>query len=231
VLVSFWSPKGGVGTSVFAAACALVLARHTAVRLADFGGDQPAVLGVAGEPVPGLGEWLDAGAATPADAVDRLAVDVGRGLSLLPLGNRTPRTATPEAGAALGVVLAHDERVTIADAATADCDALQAIVEVSDISIVVTRDCYLALRRAARTPLVRRAAGVVVAEEGMRGLHHRVVTDVLHLPLLDVVPWQAHVARTIDSGVLCSRLPDSLDRSARRVLSRVGLLQRQGRAA
>jgi hypothetical protein len=58
-----------------------------------------------------------------------------------------------------------------------------------------------------------------------------VVTDVLQLPLLDVVPWHAHVARTIDSGVLSSRLPDSLDRSARRVLARVGLLQRQGRAA
>ncbi len=214
MLVSFWSPKGGVGTSVFTAACALVLARTTEVRLADFGGDQPAVLGLASEPAPGLGEWLDAGAATPADALDRLAVDTGRGLSLLPLGRRSPRTATPEAGAALGVVLAQDERVTIADVATADSESLRAIVEVSDVSIVVTRDCYLALRRAARAPLVQRAAGVVVGQEGARGLHHRVVTDVLQLPLLDVVPWHAHVARALDSGV-----------------SRLGLLERHGRAA
>ena len=30
VLLSFWSPKGGSGTSVVAAACALVLTRSTA---------------------------------------------------------------------------------------------------------------------------------------------------------------------------------------------------------
>src|SRR3954471_9436654 len=125
LLVSFWSPKGGAGTSVFAAACALVLARRTEVRLADFGGDLPAVLGVAGEPAPGLGEWLDAGAATPADALDRLAGDAGHGVTLLPLGSRSACTASPEARAALGVVLAHDDRITIADVATADSDALR----------------------------------------------------------------------------------------------------------
>jgi hypothetical protein len=230
LLVSFWSPKGGVGTSVFAAGCALVLARRTEVRLADFGGDLPAVLGIAGEPAPGLGEWLDAGAETPADALDRLALRAGAGLSLLPLGGRSARTATPEAGAALGVVLAHDDRTTIADVAKADCDALRAIVEVSDISIVVVRDCYVAVRRTVRTPLVSRAAGVVVVEEG-RALSHRVVADVLPVPVLEVVPFAASVTRAIDSGVLSSRLPTVLERSARRLMVRIGLLERQGRAA
>jgi MinD-like ATPase involved in chromosome partitioning or flagellar assembly len=231
VLLSFWSPKGGAGTSVFAATCALVLARRREVRLADFGGDLPAVLGVAGEPVPGLGEWLAAGAETPADALDRLAVDAGHGVSLLPLGHGTARTAAPEAGAALGVVLAHDDRVTVADVSTADCEALEAIVEVSDISIVVVRDCYLAVRRAVRAPLVRRAAGVVVVEEATRTIGHRVIAEVLQLPLLEVVPHVPPVARAIDSGVLASRTPDALERAARRALVRVGLLERQGRAA
>jgi Flp pilus assembly CpaE family ATPase len=40
MLLALWSPKGGSGTSVLAAACALVLARHGAgARLADLGGD------------------------------------------------------------------------------------------------------------------------------------------------------------------------------------------------
>jgi hypothetical protein len=230
LLVSFWSPKGGAGTSVFAAACALVLARRGDVRLADFGGDQPAVLGLAADPAPGLGEWLDAGAATPADALDRLAFDAGHGLALLPLGGRSARTATPEAGAALGVVLAQDDRVTIADVAQADCDALRAVVEVSDVSIVVVPDCYVALRRAVRSSLVSRSAGVVVVEEG-RALNHRVVADLLHVPVLDVVPRVASVTRALDSGSFASRLPDVVQRSARRVVARLGLLERHGRAA
>ncbi|MEY3361227.1 MAG: hypothetical protein RL531_946, partial [Actinomycetota bacterium] len=44
-LLAIWSPKGGSGTSVVAAACSLVLARTAPARLADLAGDQPAVLG------------------------------------------------------------------------------------------------------------------------------------------------------------------------------------------
>ena len=46
MLVCLWSPKGGSGTSVFAAACALALARDGGARLADLRGDQPAILGL-----------------------------------------------------------------------------------------------------------------------------------------------------------------------------------------
>ena len=59
MLVCFWSPKGGSGTSVIAAAAALVLARETDARIVDLAGDQPAVLGLAHDPVPGLAR-LDA---------------------------------------------------------------------------------------------------------------------------------------------------------------------------
>ena len=57
MLVCFWSPKGGSGTSVIAAAAALVLARETDARIVDLSGDQPAVLGLAHDPVPGLLDW------------------------------------------------------------------------------------------------------------------------------------------------------------------------------
>ena len=61
MLVCFWSPKGGSGTSVIAAAAALVLARETDARVVDLAGDQPAVLGLAHDPVPGLLDWMRAG--------------------------------------------------------------------------------------------------------------------------------------------------------------------------
>jgi MinD superfamily P-loop ATPase len=46
VLIALWSPKGGSGTSVVAASLALVAAERFEARLADLGGDQPAILGL-----------------------------------------------------------------------------------------------------------------------------------------------------------------------------------------
>src|SRR5438876_4402271 len=52
-----WSPKCGSGTSVLAAACALVLGRRGGARLADLDGDQPALFGLASDPPTGLVDW------------------------------------------------------------------------------------------------------------------------------------------------------------------------------
>ena len=88
MLVAFWSPKGGSGTSVLAAACAVVLARHGGVRLADLDGDQPAIFGLGTDPETGLADWLATGPEAPPDALDRLAVDAAPGVALMPAGRR-----------------------------------------------------------------------------------------------------------------------------------------------
>ncbi len=52
-LLAFWSPKGGSGTSVTAAAVAVQAARvRGPVRLVDLCGDLPAVLATADKLVP-----------------------------------------------------------------------------------------------------------------------------------------------------------------------------------
>ena len=78
MLIALWSATGGSGTSVFTAACALVLARQardaglaTGVRVADLAGDLPAVFGLGADPDVGLADWLDAGAEAPTEALDR----------------------------------------------------------------------------------------------------------------------------------------------------------------
>ncbi len=59
MLLTLWSPKGGSGTSVLAAACALVLARRAdGARLVDLAGDQPAIFGLPTDPGTGLADWL-----------------------------------------------------------------------------------------------------------------------------------------------------------------------------
>ncbi|HEX5615206.1 MAG TPA: hypothetical protein VFZ83_08625, partial [Acidimicrobiia bacterium] len=231
MLVCFWSPKGGSGTSTVAAVAALVSARAEPTRLVDLAGDQPALLGLASDPPTGAAEWLAAGAGASADALDRIALDVHRDLTLVPRGAGDPRAADPEAGAALGVSLRDDARPTVADAGHLDADALDALAAVADASVVVVRGCYLALRRAVRHPATARAAGVVLLEESGRALGAKEVADVVGLPLLASIPVRASISRVVDAGVLAARMPDGLTRPMERALERLGLRDRRGRAA
>jgi hypothetical protein len=236
VLFALWSPKGGSGTSVLAAACALVLARDAAgARLADLSGDQPAIFGLAADPETGIVDWLAAGAEAPADALERLAVTVAPGVALVPRGT-ADRALAPlpaaETGAALAVALRDGPVPTVVDAGTAAAPAARALVEVADVSVVVIRGCYLGLRRAVHSPLLARAAGVVLVEEVGRSLGPSEVRDVLDRPIMARVPIRAQVARAVDAGVLAARLPDALARPAARLLARLGLCtERRGEAA
>lgn len=236
MLIALWSPKGGSGTSVLAAACALVLARDgDGARLADLAGDQPAIFGLAADPETGLGDWLAAGPEAPADALERLAVAAAPGVILVPRGS-TDRALTPvpaaEAGAALAVALRDGPVPTVVDAGGASGPASRAMVEVADVSVVVLRGCYLALRRAVHSPLLPRATGVALVEELGRSLGSPEVRDVLDRPVLTRVPVRPAVARAVDAGVLAARLPDALARPAARLLARVGLIaDRRGEAA
>jgi hypothetical protein len=240
LLLALWSPKGGSGTSVLAAACALVLAREpnggpNGARLADLAGDQPAIFGLAADPTTGLADWLAAGPEAPADALERLVVTAAPGVALIPRGDSDrPLAPVPaaEAGAALAVALRDGPAPTVVDAGSAAAPAARALVEVADASVVVLRGCYLALRRAVHSPLLARAAGVALVEESSRSLGPSEVRDVLDRPVLARVPVRPPVARAVDAGVLAARLPDALARPAARLLARVGLLsERRGEAA
>lgn len=222
MLLALWSPKGGSGTSVLAAACAAVLARRGGCRLADLAGDQPAILGLGADPETGLAEWLATGPDAPVDALDRLAVEVAPGLTLIPPG--TPRLLAPaaaaESGAALAVALPAAGVPCVMDAGRADTPATRMAVEVADVSIVVVRGCYLTLRRAVNAPLTSRATGIAFVDEPGRSLGAAEVSDVLERPVLARVPVRPAIARAVDAGVLAIRPPDVLLRAATRLLDR-----------
>jgi hypothetical protein len=236
VLLALWSPKGGSGTSVMAAACALVLARDASgARLADLAGDQPAIFGLASDPETGVADWLAAGTEAPPDALERLTVPAAPGIALLPRGApERPLAPQPaaEAGAALAVALRDGPVPAVVDAGRATAPSARALVEVADASVVVVRGCYLALRRSVHSPLLERAAGVVLVEEPGRSLGPSEVADVLDRPVLARVLVRSAVARSVDAGILAARLPEPLARSAARMLARLGLVSdRRGEAA
>jgi hypothetical protein len=229
VLLALWSPKGGSGTSVVAAAVALVSAGRADTRLADLGGDQPAILGL--QPPTSLitlVDWLAAGPSTPTEWLDEMAVPVLPGLSLLP-GGPTSQAASPEAGAALAVAL-RDSGVAVADVGSGPIvgaggdefdGAGRALIDVADTALVVLRPCYLALRRAVADPRLASSAGVILVEEPGRVLDAEDVSAVLSIPVVGRFPVRAEIARAVDAGVVRDRLPGPLAKAAGTVLDRL----------
>jgi hypothetical protein len=224
MLVCFWSPKGGSGTSVVAAATALVLARSMSTRLVDLDGDQPAVLGLSTDPTPGLRDWLRAGPTAPSEALEHLAVEVAPRLSLYPAGEvRTEDCAlTPESGAALAVALGTGVFPTVCDLGRLEAPAMQAFAEVAGHRVVVLRGCYLALRRAMHHPALAGTFGAVLIDEHGRSLGARDVEDVLGIPVLATITARTATARAVDAGVLVSRVPESVSRPIQHALARTG---------
>jgi hypothetical protein len=202
MVVCFWSPKGGSGTSTVVAACAGVLREMTSgVRLVDLAGDQPALLGLDTDPRRGVADWLALGAAAPSDALERLAVATDGGITLLPLGDGTALwESPPEAGAALVAVLATAPVPAVIDLGRAEPEVARAVATVADRTWAVCRPCYPTLRRFVQHELRATTAGVVFVDEPGRTLKAGLVADVAGRPVVATVPWRAAIARRADAG-------------------------------
>ncbi len=215
MLVSCWSAKGGAGTTVVAAALSVVLARSSpsGALLADLAGDAPAVLGLPDPGDPGLAGWLRAGDDVAADALARLELDVGHGLSLLPSGT-VPIVGPSDRGDVLAALLAADGRPVVADCGRLDRSEVGVALAASAThSLLVTRACYLALRRA--TTAAVRPSGIVLLKEPGRALGRADVEQVVGAPVRAEIAVDPAIARAVDAGVLCARLPRGLERALR----------------
>ncbi|MGI8938261.1 MAG: cellulose synthase operon protein YhjQ/BcsQ [Iamia sp.] len=216
MLLTCWSVKGGVGTTVVSAALATTLARiHSAdggALAVDLAGDLPAALGLPDPRDPGLSGWTRAGADVAADALARLELSAGPDLALLPRGGGEPGPA--DCHHVLARLLDADPRPVIVDAGviTARSSALPLAAQATR-SLLVVRACYLGLRRAVDAPV--RPDGVVLVSEPGRALRSEDVEAVVGAPIVAEVPIEVAVAQAADSGLLARRVPRSLERSLR----------------
>ncbi len=229
MLTACWSAKGGSGTTVVAASLAVLLARSSepGALLVDLAGDAPAVLGLPEPAGPGLVDWFAAGSEVPVDGLHRLEVPaadrlhlVPRGVGSFPDGGRCGADALPAGLAERGdraevltALLATDGRPVVADCGAEPRGVALAVAAAATRSLLVTRPCYLSLRRAVAAPL--RPSGVVVVREPGRALSRADVEDVLGVPVRAEVLVDPAVARAVDAGLLASRLPRTLERSLR----------------
>jgi hypothetical protein len=217
VFAACWSVKGGSGTTVVAAALAVVLARRTdpGALLVDLAGDAPAVLGLSEPGGPGLAGWFAAGRAVPADGLDRVEVAVAPGLQLVPRG--CGALGPVDRAEVLAADLATEGRSVVIDAGVPDwadeaADPARAVLAAAaTTSLLVTRPCYLSLRRIVAAPL--QPTGIVLVVEPGRALDRVDVEQVVGVPVVAEVLVEPAVARVVDAGLLVGRLPRSLERS------------------
>jgi hypothetical protein len=193
-----WAAKGGSGTTVVAAALALTITPP--VLLVDLAGDIHAALGTPVPSGPGVHDWLrsDAG----ADGICHLAADAAPGVDVVAAGTGRV-TADHPRWADLAAVLAAEPRTVVVDAGTGPPPG--ALLDAGARSLLVTRACYLSLRRAVGHEH-RPDAIVLVAEPG-RALRVADVESALGAPVVATVSIDPAVARAVDAGLLAARLP------------------------
>lgn len=218
MLIACWSAKGGTGTTVVATALAVLLARARGPAvLADLGGDAPLALGLDVAPsAPGITEWLRRAPEVPPDGIARLLEPVVPGrLSLL---RRGVGPMPPGGADLLASVLAADDRPVVADCGRVDEGASSAVASVlaacATRSLLVVRPCFLAIHRAAAAPI--RPTGVVLLREEGRAIRAGDVEATLGVPVVANVRVTEEVARSVDAGLLRTRLPRSLARDLAR---------------
>ena len=215
MLISMWSLKGGQGASVTAALAAIRAAqdRDRAVRLVDLGRDLPAIFGASEPSDSWLSRWTQGDLGV--DALDRALVELAPNLSLLPRGDGP---LSPRRAGELVEWLKGDGTTTIVDVGTLHRDQDESfadslhhkIIAESDQSILVTRACYLALRRTVSSPV--RPTGVVLVAEAGHVLTRSDCEGFIGAPVAATVAIEPDIARAVDSGMLSAGIPEqSLD--------------------
>ncbi len=177
--IVYYSPKGGSGVTVTAATAALVAsADGTDVLLVSFTGDD--IFATLGAPTP---------------------QDVGEVATIR--GTLRAVQYDPAVLTADGFQLPYAETYIFDAPASAVGDIR---LRWADVAALVTRPCYLALRRVMASP-VRPDLAVLVLEPG-RALGEDYVAAVLGVHVT-AVSYDPAVARVVDAGLLASRFPYS----------------------
>jgi hypothetical protein len=203
MLTVFYAAKGGQGVTTLVAGLVAVEAGPLVI---DAAGDLLAALGLAQPTGPGLAGLLASDEPIEVDAlVD--AAEATPGLPVVPSGGPLD-SFEPDQWIDLAGTLAADRRHWIIDAGTGPASVLAAV---ADRSLLVTRNCYLALRHATR--LTFRPTGIVLVREPHRPLTDRDVERVVGAPVVATVEVDPRIARATDAGLASARVPNDLRRA------------------
>ena len=202
-MIVCWSVKGGSGTTVVASTLALIRAAESqrGALLVDLAGDVPAVLGLAEPSGPGVSEWFSQSENSSRMTLQSIAIQATTNLQIIARGSNL-LNSDANFGELCSALKTFDLPIII----DAGCGIPSPdLLAHATSSLLVTRPCYLALRRAAQ--LSAKPTGVVLINETGRALGKRDVEAVVGAPVIAEITFDAAIARAVDAGLLASRLP------------------------
>ena len=205
-MIVCWSVKGGSGTTVVASTLALVHAEQSprGALIVDLAGDVPAVLGLAEPSGIGVGEWFAQNENSSRVSLQSIAIQATANLQLISRG-----AATIDATANFAELCASLATFDLPIVIDAGCGVVSAdLLARASSSLLITRPCYLSLRRAAQLNVA--PTGIVLVNEPGRALGKRDVESVIGAPVIAEITFDASISRAVDAGLLASRLPSLL---------------------
>lgn len=202
-MIVCWSVKGGSGTTVVASTLALIRAAESqrGALLVDLAGDVPAVLGLAEPSGPGVSEWFSQSENSSCMTLQSIAIQATANLQIIARGSNL-LNSDANFGELCRALKTFDLPIII----DAGCGIPSPdLLAHATSSLLVTRPCYLSLRRAAQ--LSAKPTGIVLINETGRALGKRDVEAVVGAPVTAEITFDAAIARAVDAGLLASRLP------------------------
>jgi hypothetical protein len=219
VLISVFSPKGGVGTSTIAALFARALSANGSTMLVDgCASDLSVVIGQDEKAQFCFDEWVLSEEPSTA-TLERISVDIDRNLRFVEGGSSF---ALPEETQWVIGQLAAIDQVVI-DLGTRDDQLTRDIRQASDISVVVLRACYLGLSRAMHK--AHDSDVCVVVKEPGRTITSAQIAEALKVPAVIEIDARRDYAKAIDAGVLMYRTPAAMITPIKNFLSENAELQ------
>ena len=202
-MIVCWSVKGGSGTTVVASTLALMRAAESqrGALLVDLAGDVPAVLGLAEPSGPGINEWFANCDHGSRMTLQSIAIQATANLQIIARGSKQL-----DADADFTELCAALKTFDLPIIVDAGCGLPSPdLLAHASSSLLVTRPCYLSLRRAAQLSVS--PTGIVLINEAGRALGKHDVEAVIGAPVIAEIIFDAAIARAVDAGLLASRIP------------------------
>lgn len=202
-MIVCWSVKGGSGTTVVASTIALMRAAESqrGALLVDLAGDVPAVLGLAESSGPGINDWFANCDHGSRMTLQSIAIQATANLQIIARGSK--QLETNANFTELCAALKTFDLPIIVDAGCG-LPSPDLLANASS-SLLITRPCYLSLRRAAQLSVS--PTGIVLINEAGRALGKHDVEAVIGAPVVAEIDFDSAIARAVDAGLLASRIP------------------------
>jgi len=201
-MIVCWSVKGGSGTTVVASTIALMRAAESqrGALLVDLAGDVPAVLGLAESSGPGINDWFANCDHGSRMTVQSIAIQATANLQIITCGSKQLDAKENRNFTELCAALKSFDLPIIVDAGCG-LPSPDLLAHASS-SLLVTRPCYLSLRRAAQLSVS--PTGIVLINEAGRALGKHDVEAVIGAPVVAEIDFDSAIARAVDAGLLAS---------------------------